>query len=136
MSKYEPLQKHLERVPGSRLPMRFNEIEGILGFILPPSSRRHRAWWSNNPTNNVMTHAWLNAGFQTEAVDLEQGRLIFRRKRDRFVGDATHGPSGDRKEGRHPILGCMKGTVKVAHGVDLTAPADPDWGRLAYGDEP
>jgi aspartyl-tRNA(Asn)/glutamyl-tRNA(Gln) amidotransferase subunit A len=28
----------------------------------------------------------------------------------------------------HPFVGWMKGTVQVAPGVDLTDPADPDWG--------
>jgi hypothetical protein len=28
---------------------------------------------------------------------------------------------------RHPLFGWLKGTVRVAPGVDLTAPADPEW---------
>ena len=28
------------------------------------------------------------------------------------------------------IRGCMKGTVTIPPGVDLTAPADPDWGKV------
>jgi hypothetical protein len=28
----------------------------------------------------------------------------------------------------HPLVGSMKGTVQVAPGVDLTDPADPEWG--------
>lgn len=31
---------------------------------------------------------------------------------------------------RHSILGCMKGTLTIQTGVDLTAPADPDWGKV------
>ena len=29
--------------------------------------------------------------------------------------------------GRHPVLGCMSGTVTVADDLDLTAPAMPEW---------
>jgi hypothetical protein len=28
---------------------------------------------------------------------------------------------------RHPLFGWMKGTVKIAPGVDLMQPADPQW---------
>jgi hypothetical protein len=36
----------------------------------------------------------------------------------------------------HPVLGCLKGTVQVATGVDLTEPADPEWGDHAWADKP
>jgi hypothetical protein len=29
---------------------------------------------------------------------------------------------------RHPVIGCLKGTVHIPEGVDLTEPADPKWG--------
>ena len=35
---------------------------------------------------------------------------------------------------RHPIFGCMKGTMIIPDDLDLTAPVDPDWGRV-YDDE-
>jgi hypothetical protein len=28
---------------------------------------------------------------------------------------------------RHPLFGRMKGTIKIASGVDLTEPTFPDW---------
>jgi hypothetical protein len=30
----------------------------------------------------------------------------------------------------HPLFGAMKGTIRVVAGTDLTAPADPDWGKV------
>jgi hypothetical protein len=36
--------------------------------------------------------------------------------------------SSNRPKGRFPLFGCLKGTVEVHEGVDLTEPADPDWG--------
>jgi hypothetical protein len=129
MGKYDPLLKHLERLPSARIPMRFDEIEAILGFRLPPSSRRHRAWWSNNPSNSAITRAWIDAGYRTEAVDLADGKLVF----SRASSPRKTGPDPG-KPTRHPILGCMKGTVTLAPGVDLTSPADPDWGRTAHGE--
>lgn len=34
---------------------------------------------------------------------------------------------GNQPKGRFPLLGCLKGTVQVQDGVDLTEPATPDW---------
>lgn len=36
----------------------------------------------------------------------------------------------------HPIFGCMKGTITVMPGVDLTAPMDWDeeWGEKLYNE--
>ena len=115
--------------------MTFAEIEKVLGFRLP-RSQRYPAWWSNNPTNNVMTNEWLAAGYRTEQVDIEGRKLVFRRTRS--VGKNSGGDSGPGKRGakhprRHPLFGWLKGTVTVAPGTDLTEPADPDWGDLAWG---
>ena len=131
MSKYDPLQHFLAASNASVLPMSFDEIERILGFSLPPS-QAHRAWWSNNPSNNVMTKAWLAAGYETEQVDVAGRTLVFRRVRE--VPDVAPTPSGDEKPSRrHPLFGWMKGTFTIAPGTDLTAPADPDWGDMAWG---
>ena len=39
-------------------------------------------------------------------------------------------PVGDVTPQRHPMFGCMKGTLTVAEGVDLTEPACPEWPDL------
>jgi len=39
----------------------------------------------------------------------------------------------DKSPKRHPAFGSMKGTTIVMPGVDLTQPADPDWGKV-YND--
>lgn len=78
MSKYEPLQRWLRSQSHGRIPLTFAEIETIIGAPLPPS-RLNRAWWSNNPSNNVMTKEWLAAGYETEQVDIAAERLVFRK---------------------------------------------------------
>ena len=129
MGKYEPLADHLRDLGYGQVRMKFEEIEKVLGFPLPPSSRNHRAWWSNNPSNNVMTHAWLDAGYQTEAVDMEQRKLVFHRVAPKAAPPAPDAPPIAATGGApHPLFGCLKGTVTIPDGVDLTEPADPDWG--------
>lgn len=79
MNKYDSLSSYLSRTDEHIIDMKFSEIESIINDNLPSSARKHRAWWSNNPSNSVITHAWLNAGFQTEKVDMSEQRLRFRR---------------------------------------------------------
>jgi hypothetical protein len=129
MSKYEPLRRYLEGRSTEAVPMTFVEIEKLLGFKLP-HSQAYAAWWSNNPTNNVMTKEWLAAGYKTEQVDLEGRRLVFRRTSPP-PPPVRRPSSGGRR--RHPLLGWLKGTVTIAAGTDLTEPADPNWGDSAWG---
>jgi hypothetical protein len=121
MSKYEPLGEYLKRQDKDRVPMTFAEIERVTGAKLPPSAARHRPWWSNNAKNSVMTKVWLDAGFESEQVDMQARKLVFRRVR----GPKASGEGSDEKP-FHPLWGYMKGLVRVMPGTDLTQPADPD----------
>jgi hypothetical protein len=135
MSKYAPLGKFLRQQRSELVAMKFEDIERVVGSKLPVNSQSYRAWWSNNPTNNVMTKVWLDAGFRTEQVDIEGRRLVFRRVRPRKEPEtATSSPgsseparSGTRP--RHPLFGALKGLLRVVPGTDLTKPADPSWGE-------
>jgi hypothetical protein len=133
MGKYEPLGQYLRKQKAMLVPMTFEEIERVIGAKLP-NSRRYPAWWSNNPFNNVMTQVWLDAGFETEQVDVEDHRVVFRRVRE--VAPNSVDPAMQNTGKHHPAYGCLAGTVQVAPGVDLTEPADPEWGDHAWGDKP
>src|SRR5882672_9319818 len=134
MSKYVNLGEFLRGQKTSAVRMSFAEVERIIGHALPRSAR-YPAWWSNNPSNNVMTQVWLDAGFKTEHVNIEAKKLVFRRM--------EHAPSvassaGMADAGRpyksetadnadhasahsiHPAFGSMKGLITIAPGVDLT----------------
>jgi hypothetical protein len=130
MSKYEPLGEYLKNQGKELVPMTFAEIERVTGVKLPPSASKHRPWWSNNPRNSVMTKIWLNAGFESEQVDMERRKLVFRRVRK---------PAKELAENRHhPAYGALKGLMVIMPGTDLTQPADPEWAdRLdaEYGPE-
>ena len=136
MAKYAPLADYLRGSGQDSVAMTFSDIERIIGAELPQSAFTHRAWWSNNPTNNVMTHAWLEAGYTTANVDMAARTLVFRKS-------APYGPAPEaggrvlRDEARAPaaadtvsfslVFGALKGTVTIKPGTDLTAPVEADW---------
>jgi len=39
--------------------------------------------------------------------------------------------SGSVSRKNHPVFGCLRGTVMIAEGVDLTEPVDPNWAEQA-----
>ncbi len=133
MSKYDALGDYLKRQRGDRVPMTFGQIEKITGTRLPASAHKHRPWWSNNPRNSVMTKVWLDAGFESEQVDMPSRKLVFRRVRKPEEGTP---PPGEKPF--HPAYGYMQGLVRVMPGTDLTQPADPEWAdriEAEYGPE-
>lgn len=126
MGKYEPLGAYLAAQNRAHIPMSFAEIEEIIGEKLP-ASKQYPAWWSNSPTNNVMTKEWLSAGYQTESVDIAGEKLAFRRvRKPSGFKTPAEADKGEASPKRTSIFGCMKGTLTLLPGVDLTAPADPD----------
>ncbi|MGD0190951.1 MAG: hypothetical protein ABSD74_09445 [Rhizomicrobium sp.] len=152
MSKYDALGQFLRAQTISEVPMTFGEIQRIVGTSLPPSAHNYRPWWSNNPSNSVMTKVWLDAGFRTEQVDMEGKRLVFRRMNIAPTSTPA-GSSGDssgmseapkdfvqaeKKSRRHPLFGALKGTFTIEPGYDLTQPAMPEWADMIdekYGPE-
>lgn len=132
-NKYAALEEFLGRQAAGSVAMTFAQIERVIRAPLPPVAFRHRAWWSNNPSNSVMTQAWLRAGFESAQVDMAARRLVFRRAapaRTHLAAVETQPIIADGSRGaalRHPLLGALKGLLRVEAGTDLTEPADPDW---------
>jgi len=142
MGKYQPLGQFLRNQRTQEVPLTFREIEKITGVKLPPKAQHHRAWWSNNPGNNVMTKVWLGAGYESAQVDMTAGKLVFRRVAK--AGESTGGFAEPAqkpyatKDGRHPLRGALKDITFLVPGVDLTEPAFPEWADLLdkkYGPE-
>jgi hypothetical protein len=127
MSKYDALGAFLKDQSSDRVPMSFADVERVTGRKLPPSAAKHRPWWSNNPDNSVMTRVWLDAGFESEQVDMAGRKLVFRRVRKTV--DLPNGEIGGPAGKYHPLFGALKGSVRIASGTDLAQPADPDWGK-------
>jgi hypothetical protein len=83
MSKYDPLRIFLENATTgvSEMTLTFQQVEIILGFTLPPSARRHRAWWANpgTPHDHPYAQAWLAAGWKVDTVDQRDEWVRFQR---------------------------------------------------------
>ncbi|MGE0409384.1 MAG: hypothetical protein AB7P23_08995 [Amphiplicatus sp.] len=155
MSKYDPLAAFLTASGKSEIRLSFADIEKIIGAALPPTAYKHRPYWSNNPSNSVLTRVWLEAGFKTERVDMKAQTVVFRKAGARSVGGAfadiesrvprslgeefdriEKGAAGLRDMGRgfdreldlfSQIFGALKGAVRVTPGHDLTAPVQEEW---------
>jgi hypothetical protein len=121
MSKYESLGQFLKSQGGQLIPMTFADIERVIDAELPPSAHKHRPWWSNNAHNSALTRVWLDAGFKSEQVDMEGQKLVFRR-----VGALKAFPTAAGSQ--HPMIGALKGLLRIVEGTDVTKPADPEWG--------
>ncbi len=130
MSKYEPLSQFLRENGARELPMTFDDIERVIGCPLPQKASGIRAWWSNNAANNVMTKAWLAAGYVTERVDIGSRRLVFRK------ADTGSSPqsvvsspeTSNRSIGfLDRIRAQMAGSVTIPAGVDILEPIGEVW---------
>ncbi len=127
MGKYANLGQFLREQKRSAVPMTFAEVEKVTGHPLPHSAR-YPAWWSNNPSNNVMTKIWLEAGFKTEQVDISSKKVVFRKVESE---ETAREAAVSGNEGYYPFYGSMKGLIRIEPGVDITKPADPEWGTAS-----
>jgi hypothetical protein len=130
MGKYQPLGDFLRNQHMQEVPMTFRDIERITGVKLPPKAQHHRAWWSNNPSNNVMTKVWLDAGYESTQVDISARKLVFRQRGKAGAEKISAAPAQPKRGERHPAFGALKGLIIIREGVDLTEPADPGWADL------
>ncbi len=126
MSKYSPLKSHLKSMGLKEIPITFEEIETVIGSRLPPSARKFRPWWNNNPSDSAIAHAWLAAGYKSAQVDLKRKSLTFIRDDSHSDSDASITPSET-----HPVFGCMRDTVTIPADTDLSQPAMPEWADMA-----
>jgi len=82
MAKYEPLTAFLKRQVRPSIRMSLQRLEEIIAAPLPPSAHTDRTWWGNTVNRTrVQAHAWLNAGWEVDAVDLPHEVVTFTRRR-------------------------------------------------------
>ena len=129
MGKYDPLGAYLARSTAAETPMTFRQIEALIDAPLPPAARRHRAWWSNNPENSVITRVWRAAGFRAFQVDMSGETLTFRRE-EGVISPAPASVQPDRGPQTaliERLQARLRGTVRIPYGVDLTQPTGEVW---------
>lgn len=76
VGKYEPLYHYLRMKSEKIIELTLEQIESIIGFKLPASAFKHRAWWSNDITHS-QAKAWLFAEWGVVNVSLSQ--IMFKR---------------------------------------------------------
>ena len=115
--KYRKLYVHLCGLTAQEWRASFSDVEAVIGDKLPPSARRHRAWWSNHSGDNILrqARAWVAAGWETVDVDMDAEMLLFRRK----VIDAPGGQSLSADDSLDALDQLQK--ALATRGVDLAA---------------
>lgn len=78
VGKYRRLAQWLAVEDRDRIDSTFKEVEEILGFPLPPSSRRHEAHWYGYE-NTAVGRAIQDAGWRVRNVRLSAETLTFER---------------------------------------------------------
>ena len=93
------------------------------------------AWFAANfgvPVEDVLRHAGVKARGSKKHPAKLSGKKAKPVEEKAVVDRGAHPGS---KQCRHPLFGAMKGYITFVPGVDLTEPADPEWGDLAWGDD-
>jgi hypothetical protein len=78
--KYLNLFDWLRKQPGPSVTVSFTQVEEILGFPLPPSSRRHLPHWYSYK-GSAVARAIIDAGWRATNVTLTAERVTFVRER-------------------------------------------------------
>src|SRR5271154_1858941 len=108
MAVYEPLGQYLQNSGFGEVPMTFQQVEKIIGRKLPASAYRHRPWWANEARGHSHAKAWLEAGYETEQVDMTAKKLVFVRTTEPHGVAESQRKFGvtKMKSDQHPLIGC------------------------------
>ena len=130
-SKYQNLAKFLAGEKEDQFRMTFEKIEKLINGPLPRAAREHRAWWANSETNNHAVNGWIQAGWETSRVDMNNRELLFVRKAPDFqfqMAVPSQPGSQDRRVGSpredlvktelEEILHKTGGLAQLSHMVD------------------
>lgn len=78
MTKYKPLSDRLTDHSGEEWRASFSDLEEVLGFPLPKSARKGRAWWGNDGDKGHHK-AWGGVGWNIHDIDPASEYVTFRR---------------------------------------------------------
>ena len=81
MAKYSALGDFLRKQSRNEVPLTFEGVEKIVGSKLPGRAPDfiELGGATMRITAVVITREWLEAGFESEQVDMEKHRLVFRK---------------------------------------------------------
>lgn len=68
--KYAPLAMWLMSDSRDRIEATFEELEEVLGFPLPPSARKHAAYWSGGQPGSTAGNAIRDGGWHARNLDV------------------------------------------------------------------
>jgi hypothetical protein len=74
--KYRALWKWLRDQTVDRIEASFSDVEQVLGFSLPPSSRHHQPHW-HSYDGSAVVRAVIDAGWKATNVNLEEESVTF-----------------------------------------------------------
>ena len=118
VTKYLPITEFLVDQSTDRIRLDFEALEKLLGASLPRSADEYQAWWANDASHS-QAKAWLEAGWQTENLNLTNRTVEFVR-----VAEPR----------RKPLLrravdpwGALAGTVTIHDEAALLSPTDEVW---------
>lgn len=78
-SKYYSLYERLSQIEEDTFTLTFNELEASIPGGLPASARSTPSWWSNRSKGGHQSRAWIDAGYHTQAIDLQRQTVTFQR---------------------------------------------------------
>ncbi len=79
--KYREVSAWLARQSGDRFDVTFAQVEEILGFPLPPSARKHNAYWSGGQPGSTVGNAIRDAGWRAFNLNLAAERVTLEKVR-------------------------------------------------------
>lgn len=115
MSKYQPLGVYFESLAEDSVTLTFKQIEGILGFELPPYAHTSSAWLNADIKKRPQAQQWIHAGW-------ERGRLDLKRKEVSFFRVQIQTPKVSLAQAELDELEqAEKQQLKIEHDANLSA---------------
>lgn len=99
--RYAAISLCLQKQVTGSVTLTFARIEEMLGHPLPPSARKHGAWWSNSRSKGRHNESWLSVGWETTNCDMKEQSITFLRSAPAVgssrLGQRTRPPRADHR---------------------------------------
>lgn len=83
VSKYSGLTRYLKFRGAftNRVKLSFARIDGIIRDNVPMSAYKSEKWW-DNLQSSIHAKGWLEAGWETQEVNLKEGYVVFKKVKE------------------------------------------------------